>query len=403
MSVLESVAYPAEWTRVPLGVIAPRVSEVGYGALEPLSVFLNEGVVPRSSRDDNHNQLGSDLEKYQRVLPGDLVFNKLRTWQGGFGVSAHVGVVSPAYLIGRPTGSVVPRYLHHFMRSEPVLAELTRLSKWMPPSQFDIGWDDIRNVVIALPPLDEQRTIADFLDDQVARIDTALAARARQRELAAETRKARLAALFSVGEDRKLRSLLIERPCYGVLVPRFVDSGGVSFIRVGDLGKLDAANTELPQIEPGQSAEYGRTVVEAGDLLVSVVGSIDKAAVVPVHRAGSNVARAVSRLRPVSESVARSLHAWMQTEAYLDQARLATGGDTAQPTLNMSDLSDFRIRLSDPDAVAVRAAEIIAEARVTDSALTRSIDLLNEYKRSLITAAVTGELDVTTARTGVPA
>jgi type I restriction enzyme S subunit len=388
---------------VPLGVIAPRVSEVGYGALEPLSVFLNEGVVPRSSRDDNHNQLGSDLEKYQRVLPGDLVFNKLRTWQGGFGVSAHVGVVSPAYLIGRPTGSVVPRYLHHFMRSEPVLAELTRLSKWMPPSQFDIGWDDIRNVVIALPPLDEQRTIADFLDDQVARIDTALAARARQRELAAETRKARLAALFSVGEDRKLRSLLIERPCYGVLVPRFVDSGGVSFIRVGDLGKLDAANTELPQIEPGQSAEYGRTVVEAGDLLVSVVGSIDKAAVVPVHRAGSNVARAVSRLRPVSESVARSLHAWMQTEAYLDQARLATGGDTAQPTLNMSDLSDFRIRLSDPDAVAVRAAEIIAEARVTDSALTRSIDLLNEYKRSLITAAVTGELDVMTARTGVPA
>jgi hypothetical protein len=54
---------------------------------EPLSVFLDTGVVPRSTRSDNRNELGADLSKYLVVQPGDLVFNKLRTWQGGFGSS----------------------------------------------------------------------------------------------------------------------------------------------------------------------------------------------------------------------------------------------------------------------------------------------------------------------------
>lgn len=171
---LTEVSPPPSWTWRPLFAVAPRIKEVGQGAAQPLSVFLDVGVVPRSSREDNHNRLGGDLDAYLVVRPGDLVFNKLRTWQGGFGVSDHYGIVSPAYFVCRPQERVVPRFLHHLLRSRPYLAELTRLSKWQPPSQFDIPWDNLRRLEILLPPAAEQRRIADFLDAEAARADRLL-------------------------------------------------------------------------------------------------------------------------------------------------------------------------------------------------------------------------------------
>lgn len=162
--------------------MANRVQDVGHPEAPPLSVFLDAGVVPRSERSDNHNQLGSDLAKYQLVQPGDLVFNRLRTWQGGFGASRHRGIVSPAYIVARPHDSDA-RYLDYVLHSAPYLAELVRVSKWMPPSQFDVLWADLRQVEIPWIPIEEQRRIADFLDDRVARIDKIITARREQEKV----------------------------------------------------------------------------------------------------------------------------------------------------------------------------------------------------------------------------
>ena len=136
MSILASVSWPTAWSRLPFGRLVDRSRESGMPDLEPLSVFLDEGVVPRVSREDNYNRLGADLSSYLVVRQGDVVFNKLRTWQGGIGVSAHQGIVSPAYFVCRPRSGVIPRFLHYVLRSDVYLQELTRISKWMPPAQF---------------------------------------------------------------------------------------------------------------------------------------------------------------------------------------------------------------------------------------------------------------------------
>jgi type I restriction enzyme S subunit len=167
-TVLDEIETRIGWKTVPLRAVGVKVSEVGFPNLEPLSVFLDAGVVPRSSREDNHNQLGESLEKYQRVLPHDLVFNKLRTWQGGFGISAYEGIVSPAYIIVRLNTEIIhPKFLWYLLKSELYLAELTRLSKWMPPTQFDISWENLRDLQLRIPPIEEQQRIADFLDFQM--------------------------------------------------------------------------------------------------------------------------------------------------------------------------------------------------------------------------------------------
>lgn len=171
-TVLNEFEMVQGWRDLPFRAVAKKISESGFPDLESLSVFLDAGVVPRSSREDNHNQLGESLEKYQRVLPNDLVFNKLRTWQGGFGVSDFEGIVSPAYIITRPDKSLIePRFLGYLLKSKPYLSELTRLSKWMPPTQFDISWESIRDLRVRIPSLEEQQRIAVYLETQIKIID----------------------------------------------------------------------------------------------------------------------------------------------------------------------------------------------------------------------------------------
>ena len=163
---------PDRWAAVPFGRLTSRSKEAGRPDLQPLSVFLGDGVVPRASRNDNHNRLGADMSNYLVVRPGDIVFNKLRTWQGGLGVSRFEGVVSPAYYVCRPNEEIDSRYYHYLLRSAAYLAELTRVSKFMPPSQFDIAWDDLKALSVPQPSLEEQRAIADFLEVETARIDS---------------------------------------------------------------------------------------------------------------------------------------------------------------------------------------------------------------------------------------
>jgi len=171
VSVISRLPQRSGWTRVPFGRVTKRVKDFGRSELEPLSVFLDDGVVPRSSRNDNHNQLGEDLGRYLIVQPGDIVFNKLRTWQGGLGVSKYTGIVSPAYFVCRPNEDYEPRFLHYLLRSTIYLQELTRISKWQPPAQFDIGWEQLRGVQIIAPSKERQVAIADYLDTETARID----------------------------------------------------------------------------------------------------------------------------------------------------------------------------------------------------------------------------------------
>jgi type I restriction enzyme S subunit len=187
--ILDEIRWPDDWHAIPFGRLADRRKDTGRATLAPLSVFLDQGVVPRSSREDNYNRLGADLSQYLVVEPGDFVFNKLRTWQGGLGVSEYSGIVSPAYFVCRPRPGLSPKFAHYALRSALYLQELTRVSKWMPPAQFDIGWEDLRDVVVRVPPLEVQRAITDHLDAETARIDALVSVRRRTRDLLADRRR----------------------------------------------------------------------------------------------------------------------------------------------------------------------------------------------------------------------
>lgn len=109
------------------------------GNQQVLSVYREYGVIPKDSRDDNHNVTSEDVSKYKYVKPGSLVINKMKAWQGSMGVSDFKGIVSPAYFIFEFIDDSFDRkYIHYLLRSS-YKDEFRRLSGGIREGQWDLS------------------------------------------------------------------------------------------------------------------------------------------------------------------------------------------------------------------------------------------------------------------------
>lgn len=166
---------PEGWEVSQLKYATQWKSEKGCPDAPVLSLYRDFGVVPKDSRDDNHNVTSLDTSNYKVVDIGDLVINKMKAWQGSMAVSDYRGIVSPAYHVCSITSNKVnKRYLHHLLRNPAYLPEYARLSTGMRIGQWDLGFDDFKNIPFLIPPLDEQAKIADYLDNGCASLDVIL-------------------------------------------------------------------------------------------------------------------------------------------------------------------------------------------------------------------------------------
>lgn len=155
---------PAHWSKSTIRAITRPRNYRGQPDLPLLSVYRDYGVILKSSRDDNPNPEGQDLSVYKVVEPGNLVLNKMKTWQGSLGVSKHQGIVSPAYIVCELRNDVHPRFIHYLLRSSPYVYEYNRISYGVRLGQWDMRYDEFKRIPIYLPPTDEQDQIARFLD-----------------------------------------------------------------------------------------------------------------------------------------------------------------------------------------------------------------------------------------------
>ena len=162
-----------------LGNILEQRDLRGAAGLPLLGVSVAHGVRARTA-DDGRPAPSSDLSGYKVVAPGDIIMNALGKPHGSIGRSSVAGITSPAYWVLRCRAGLETRFAHHLLRSHWAVSGFAGLGKNLPPNQFDIPWETFRAVEVWLPGVEEQRRIADFLDDRVARIDHIITARRHQ-------------------------------------------------------------------------------------------------------------------------------------------------------------------------------------------------------------------------------
>ncbi|WP_078489075.1 restriction endonuclease subunit S [Streptomyces sp. Mg1] len=409
---VELPALPAHWGNSRVDRVASVNARIGWKALtaaeyqpQGFTFLSTPNIKGREIDFDNVNYITEF--RYQespelKLREGDVLLAKDGNTLGIVNLVKYLprpATVNGSIAVIRPTG-IDGAFLRYVLASRVTQAAINMLKGGMGvPHLFQ--WD-INRLPVPVPPLEEQRRIADFLDVETARIDRLTQLRSRQAGLLEERFGLALDKAFenATYEPTRLKYLLAVKPRYGVLVPQYSDSG-VRFIRVNDLLDLAGRADSLAKIPDELSSQYARTVTRPGDVLLSVVGTMGRSAVVPPQLAGANVARAVASLRTRHEVSPELLATWLTTPSFLRQASDVTGSDTAQPTLGMEDLSNFR--LSWPvdergrDELLLVTSTIRRHQRELTGVLEVQRRVLTERRQALITAAVTGQFDVSTA------
>ena len=161
---------PEHWAETRLKAHFRVKKRQGYPSLTVLSVYREYGVIDKNSRDDNINKTPLDLSSYQLVQPGDLVINKMKSWQGSLGISQLRGITSPDYVVMVPTGEHYSKYIHFLLRAWPMPSVYRMISNGIRPDQWRLEPDRFLSLPMFLPPEEEQRTIANEVEMRVSNL-----------------------------------------------------------------------------------------------------------------------------------------------------------------------------------------------------------------------------------------
>ncbi|WP_299855275.1 restriction endonuclease subunit S [uncultured Roseobacter sp.] len=246
----------------------------GKEGLPTLSVTLDRGLVRRDSLD---RKTDTNLEPKQhlRVLPGDIAYNMMRMWQGASGLADIEALVSPAYVVLAPKPNLDPRYAAYLFKTARMIHNFWAYSYGLTNDRLRLYPSDALKVPVDIPPLPEQRKIADILStwDRAIEVSEALLSTAR-------TQKRALMQSLLTGKRR---------------FPEFEGSEWKE-VRLGDVSRVDqrslGSKTEddfefdyisLSNVEPGRivgeldrlryadAPSRARRKVSINDLLVSTV------------------------------------------------------------------------------------------------------------------------------------
>ena len=167
---------PEEWHVYRIANLYQERSESGLEDLPILTVSINTGVSDREIADEEKDRVfvrSEDRTKYKRVYPGDLVYNMMRAWQGAFGAVRVEGMVSPAYVVAKPKDGIEidSRYMEALLRTSEATEEMHRYSRGIVDFRLRLYWPEFKNIRICVPPIEEQREIANYIDRKNEEID----------------------------------------------------------------------------------------------------------------------------------------------------------------------------------------------------------------------------------------
>jgi len=166
---------PAHWNTIKLRQILHPVSIKNHPELPLLSVVRERGVIIRDvdDKESNHNYVPDDLSGYKMVKKGQFAMNKMKAWQGSYGVSDYTGIVSPAYFIFDIDFDNL-KYFHYAIRSKVYVNFFAQASDGIRVGQWDLQMDKMKEIPFIVPPADEQIQIVEYIESGLPKYDDAI-------------------------------------------------------------------------------------------------------------------------------------------------------------------------------------------------------------------------------------
>lgn len=417
---------PEHWDVSPGRALFVEVDDRDHPGEELLSVTISRGVIEQrtllaaGSKKDSSNE---DKTAYKLVRPGEIAYNKMRAWQGAVGLSAHRGIVSPAYIVMRPRGECVREYFHYLLRTAAFAKEAERWSYGISSDQWSLRPEHFKMIRFPLPPVGEQASIVRFLDHADRRIRRAIHTKQTLIALLNEEKQAVIHRAVTRGLDPQIRlkssgvDWLGDVPMHWE-VRRLRDSvlgfvGGVwgdepnghddmTCVRVADFDRAGLrVQLTRPTMRAVKKGERRHRMLKRGDLLLEKSGGGDQqpvgAVVLYDHDVPAVCSNFVARMS-VAAAFDSSFLCYLHSHLYATRLNVrsikqTTGIQNLHASAYLAEPVAFP-PLSEQVVIAQFLDDAAARWRRAADNTKREILLLDEYRTRLIADVVTGKLDV---------
>lgn len=183
---------PETWTVSQIRYLFQLRDEKNYKPLEEvqlLSLYTDLGVFPHGEQEERGNK-AVKAEGYKKVYEDDIIVNIILAWMGAIGRSEYNGVTSPAYDIYKPQKQVCSAYYHYMFRTKAFSGECYKYGRGIMAMRWRTYSSEFKSIKVPVPPLDEQKKIARYLDDKCGQLDKTIEDRKKAIEKLNEYKKA---------------------------------------------------------------------------------------------------------------------------------------------------------------------------------------------------------------------
>ena len=404
---------PVEWDVFPLKRKARLLTEKTESSDNPVALENIEGWSGRWIETDT--KFEGEGVAFQ---VGDILFGKLRPYLAKVYLADRDGEAVGDFHVLDPDPAVCPRLLQYQLLTKEII-DLINSSTYgakMPRA----SWQFLGAMELPLPPLCEQVSIVNFLDRETAKIDALIAEQQRLIELLQEKRQAVISHAVTKGlnPDAPMKDSGVEwlgevpehweilelkhlkkggtSITYGIVQAGPHIEDGIPYIRTSDMAgdRLMVESCQRTSIAIDEA--YARSRVFEGDLVVAIRATVGKVLEVPVELDGANLTQGTAKFSPGSTVSARFVKYSFGADYCQAQIMFSAKGATfLEITLDVL----RRLRLAIPplaeqkeivnylEGATGRMGYLLASAQQT-------IYLLQERRSALISAAVTGQIDV---------
>ncbi len=399
---------PEHWDLTRLGTRfkerRTKVSDKDYPAL---SVTKN-GTVPQLANAAKTN----DGDNRKLVKKGDFVINSRSDRKGSSGIAYQDGSVSLINIVMEPL-NIHSIYCNYLLKSYNFIEEFYRMGHGIVADLWTTRYDEMKIIMVGIPPLPEQTAIANFLDDKTAKIDQAIGIKEQQIALLKERKQILIHKAVTRGLDDSV-PLKDSGVDWIGKIPEHWEVKRLKHVCKIESGLIDPKKSQYKNmvliapnhIESGsgiilhletaeeQNAESGKYIVEEGDLIYSKIRPELRKVCIALGK--SLCSADMYPIKPSNILDVKFLLLIFLGEKFND-FMTNQSMRVAMPKVNRDDVMNYYLAIPDFHEQKEISAYIETASQKIDTAVTikqQEIEKLKEYKSSLINSVVTGKVKV---------
>ncbi len=414
---------PSHWKTIPTKRFFRLIAEPApaNNDFELLSVYTDIGVKPRKELKQKGNK-ASTTDGYWLVNKGDIVVNKLLAWMGAVGHSEYFGVTSPAYDILRPTQPFNTKFYHYLFRSKMAQQEFKRWSKGIMEMRLRLYFDQLGQIIMPFPPEDEIEKIVTYLDHKTTRIDNLISEKQNFIKLLKEKRKALISHVVTKGLDpnvkmkesgiewirdvpehwevKPLKSVGSILSGYAFDSTSFIDKG-ITVLKISNVQTLTLDWSDKSYVDEHLFKSLKRFAVLDGDIVFAltrpIISTGIKAAIANIGSKKVLLNQRNACFRMFQDYLKTFFYHVLFSQYFIAQFENSIDGTGQQPNISPVDIGNIKVfcpPFYEQEDISNFLDSELSRIDALLSEVNQSIELLKEYRTALISAAVTGKIDV---------